>query len=335
MFKAAQLKLTFFYSALFLLLFWLFSLGIYTWMEHSFGESYISQVKQKQQDGQNTGQFDDNKTAIVTIAGDVALSQLGNILLILNGGLLIIIPITSWFLAKRTLSPVQIMHEQQRQFVTDASHEMRTPLSIISGEIEVALNKKRSAQDYKDTLVSTKEETDRLSRLVENLLFLAREDQGKVKTQMKQVDVIDVMSSILVSFKPKITEKQLRVDFKPPQENIPVLGEESLFYQLFANLIENAIKYTPKKGEIKISFIEKREKVMIQIKDTGIGIAERDKIKIFDRFYRVDSSRSKTRGYGLGLAISKAIVVRYGGKLLVFSTVGKGSTFIVELPSRT
>lgn len=335
MFKAAQFKLTFFYSALFLLLFWLFSLGIYAWMERSFGEGYISQVKQKQSYGQTTGEFDDTKTAIVTVAGDVALNQLRTILFVLNGGLLMVIPITSWFLAKRTLSPVQKIHEQQRQFATDASHEMRTPLSIISGEIEVALNKKRKAEDYKNTLVSTKEETDRLSKLVENLLFLAREDQGKIHSQTTRVDITDVISGILANLTPKIVSKKLNVDFKLPQENIIVLGEESLFYQLFANLIENAIKYTPKQGKLKISFSTKKDKVAIQIKDTGVGIAEHEKIKIFDRFYRADSSRSGTKGYGLGLAISKAIVDRYKGKLLVSSAAGKGSTFTVEFPSST
>jgi len=330
MFKTAQIKLTFFYSALFLLLFWLFSLGIYTWMDHSFGEGYISQVKQKQQQSQNSTDFDDSKAAIVTVAGDVALSQLRNILFVLNGGLFIVLPIASWFLAKRTLAPVAKIHEQQKQFVSDASHEMRTPLSIISGEIEVTLNKKRTAGDYKKTLQSTKEETDRLSRLVENLLFLAREDQGKLKIHTDQVDIVDLVSGVLASFKSKIAEKQLKVDFNLPQENITVLGEDSLLYQLFANLIENAIRYTPKGGQIKISFIKKGDKITIQIKDTGIGIAESSLIKIFDRFYRVDDSRSVTKGYGLGLAISKAIVDRYSGRLLVSSTENKGSTFTVE-----
>lgn len=327
-----RLKLTLFYSLLFLSLFWIFSFGLYKWMDFSFGEGYVSQIRQKQQYGHNIGEFDDSKTAIVTIAGDVALNQLRTILLVLNGGLLIVIPITAWFLAKRALSPVAKIHEQQKQFVSDASHEMRTPLSIISGEIEVTLNKKRIPEEYRRTLVSTKEEIDRLSKLVENLLFLARQDQEKIHAQMKSVDITDLVSSVLASLESKITEKQLKVDFTPPQESILLLGEEPFFYQLFVNLIENAIKYTPKKGSVTISFLKKKSTAIINIKDSGTGIHKEDQEKIFNRFYRVDLSRSETKGYGLGLAISKAIVQRYNGRITVHSIINKGSIFSVEFP---
>ncbi len=175
MFKQAQIKLTLLYSLLFLALFWVFSFGLYFWMNNSFGEGYISQVKQRQ--GRQEEEFDPRSRDVVTIAGDVALDQLLRILLGLNAGLLLIIPIVSWFLAKRTLIPLQKIHEQQKQFVSDASHEMRTPLSIITGEIEVILDKNRSAEDYKKTLESTKEETNRLSKLAESLLFLAQADR--------------------------------------------------------------------------------------------------------------------------------------------------------------
>ncbi len=332
MFKQAQIKLTIFYSVLFLLLFWLFSFGIYLWMESSFGEGYISQVIHRQQAGQNVGEFDNTKTAIVTVAGDVALDQLKNILLTFNGGLLIIIAIIAWFWAKRTLLPVQKMYEQQKQFISDASHEMRTPLSIMSGEIEVTLTKNRNIHEYKQTLTSNKEELNRLTSLVENLLFLAREDQSKKNVQMKRIDITDVVSNVLASFKSKITEKKLKIGLKPPGESITILGTDTTMYQLFANLIENAVKYTPNNGAVKIFISKKDERVVIQIKDTGIGINEKNQAKIFNRFYRVDASRSETKGYGLGLAICKAIVQYYKGKLTVHSVLGKGSTFTVELP---
>lgn len=163
MFTQTQLKLTFFYSLLFLCLFWAFSFGLYFWMERSFGESYISQVKQRQvQQGQFEGEFDERKTTIVTIAGDVALDQLQSILLAINGISLFVIPTISWYLAKRSLAPIQIAHERQKQFVSDASHELRTPLSIMSGEIELALKKIRKVQDYQAILKSNKEELGRL-----------------------------------------------------------------------------------------------------------------------------------------------------------------------------
>src|SRR5216683_2187268 len=190
MFTQAQIKFTIFYSALFLLLFWSFSFGLYFWMDSSFGEGFISRVYQRQSTTKDF-QPNDKNYKVVTIAGDVALDQLQNILIVLNGCLLIIIPVASWFLAKRTLAPVQKIHEQQKQFVSDASHEMRTPLSIISGEIEVVLNKKRNAEEYRQILISTKEETNRISHLVENLLFLAKNDQNSQSFTLEDIDITD------------------------------------------------------------------------------------------------------------------------------------------------
>jgi signal transduction histidine kinase len=168
MFTKAGLKLTLFYSAFFLCFFWLFSIGVYLWMDKSIGEGMIvRRVQQQEQQGQFEGQFDERS---VTIAGTIALDQLKTILLVLNGGLLPVIPLAAWVLTRRTLAPVQSMHERQQQFASDVSHELRTPLSILSGEIEVALKKDRTRNDYRQTLKSAKEETDRLGGLVENLL---------------------------------------------------------------------------------------------------------------------------------------------------------------------
>ena len=123
MFTKARLQLTLFYSLLFLVLFWVFSFGIYFWMDRSFGEDYIVEVqKQQVQTGQNTGEFDDSQNILTTIAGDVALSRLRLIILMINGVFLLVIPIVSWYLAKKSLKPIQLAHEKQNQFVADASH---------------------------------------------------------------------------------------------------------------------------------------------------------------------------------------------------------------------
>ncbi len=147
MFTKAGLKLTLFYSAFFFCFFWIFSLSLYVWMENSIGEgTIVKRVQQQEQQGNSEGQFDERS---VTIAGSIALDQLKTILLVLNGGLLPVIPLTAWLLTRRTLGPVQSIHEQQQQFASDVSHELRTPLSILSGEIEVAFNdgeEKREAQ---------------------------------------------------------------------------------------------------------------------------------------------------------------------------------------------
>jgi len=302
-------------------------------MERSLGESYINQIKEQHvQTGQNIGEFDDSKVTVVTIAGEVALDRLSNILIIFNAGLLLIIPVTSWFFARRTLAPIKQAHEQQKQFVSDASHELRTPLTIMLGELEVTLQKQRSNKNYQQILLSNKEELNRLSTLVENLLFLAREDQNKNSLQFVMVDITDVISSVIAHLNSEIKKKKLKVNFQPPEENITVDGSASLLTQLFFNLIDNAIKYTPAKGLITVSLVKKNKIIEIAIKDTGIGIASNIQEKIFERFYRVDSSRSLSKGYGLGLPICKVIVKRHQGNLVLHSVEGKGSTFVISLP---
>lgn len=331
MFHKAQIKLTILYSTLFLLLFLLFSFGIYEWMNNSFGEGYIMQVEQKE--GIDTDTINKN-AKVVTIAGDVALDELLQILFILNGTLLIVIPIVSWFLAKRTLTPIQSMHNQQRQFVSDASHEMRTPLSIITGEIDVTISKKRNAKEYEKTLQSTKEETQRLSRLVDSLLFLAKDDQLAQELIFEEVDITDILNEVMQALQQKSKKKKIPVTFVTDKiETTPIVkGHTQLLYQLFYNLLDNAIIYTPPKGKIKIKIIDTKHTIEISIQDTGIGIAKDQQQKILNRFYRVDSARSKTKGYGLGLAIATTIVTRHNGQLLITSLVNKGSTFTVILP---
>ncbi len=331
MFQKAQIKLTFFYSILFLLLFWGFSFGLYEWMNRSFGEGYISQVQQRQEEIDTDGV--DKNTKVVTIAGDVALDQLLNILIVLNCGLFFVIPVASWFLVKKTLLPVREAHERQKQFVSDASHEMRTPLSIISGEIEVSLNRERSVTDYKKTLQSTKEETDRLSKLVDNLLFLARDDQMKQELQSESVDITDVVSEVVQALYPKNSKKSISVTLMTEQVTAPVVkGNITLLRQLFFNLLDNAIINTPKNGKVVIKLSERDNTVVIAIKDSGIGIPKEEQKKILNRFYRVDPSRSKTKGYGLGLAIVSSIIARHKGELHILSAVKKGSIFTVILP---
>lgn len=333
MFTKAHLKLTVFYSLFFFILFWTFSFGLYIWMEHSFGESYINQVKERHpQIGQNIGEFDDNKITIVTIAGEVALSRLANILIIFNTGLLLVIPITSWFFARRTLTPIKQAYERQKRFVSDASHELRTPLAIMLGEVGVALQKQRSNQYYHQILKSNKEELNRLSTLVENLLFLAREDQNKHDLQFETIDITDVISSVIADLNSEIKKKRIKIIFQPSEESITVHGNASLLAQLFFNLIDNAIKYTPVKGTLTVSLIKKNKIIEIAVKDTGIGISPTIQGKVFERFYRADSSRSLIKGYGLGLPICRVIAEHHQGNLTLHSAEGKGSTFAVSLP---
>ncbi len=329
MFKKANIKLTLIYSLLFLISFWVFSVGLYFWMNHSFGESYVSEVQR--QEGVDGG-FDQRDTAIANIAGGVALDRLRNILLVLNGGLVIIIPGVAWLMTRRTLAPVQRIHDQQKQFVSDVAHELRTPLSIMTGEMEVTLRQDRTISEYKQALTSGKEETDRLINLVENLLFLARVDQGKRAVEFEKVDVTDLIGSVIASLQAESANKGISLHFKSEAEPTFAWGQPSMLRHLFFNLIHNAILYTPAEGNVWISLLANKQSTRVEIKDTGIGISPQDQEKIFDRFYRVDHSRSHIKGYGLGLAICKSIVELHHGRITVHSALGQGSTFTVILP---
>lgn len=337
MFNKARVKLTLFYSLVFLVFFLSFSIGVYVWMDRSFGEGYISQVKQKsqQQTGQNQGEFEDQKTAIVTIAGDVALDQLRNILIVLNTISFLVIPFIAWFLTGYALRPVEETHEKQKQFVSDAAHELKTPLAIIGGEIEVALRRKRNISDYHSVLSSAKEEIGRLGDLVENLLFLARDDQRKQPLGLERTELVDTVNSVLSSLNPALHKKNLHVSFNPPEDNLVIAGQPAAIRQLFVNLLDNATKYSKKNGHIEVNIAENKPYASVSVKDNGIGVAPENLDKIFDRFFRVDTSRTDIKGYGLGLSIAKSIIERHNGSIQLKSELNKGSTFIVNLPLAT
>jgi signal transduction histidine kinase len=274
-----------------------------------------------------------NPNADPAIKGDYdTLDRLRNILIILNGGLLIIIPGVAWFLTRRTLADLLRIHNQQNQFVSDVAHELRTPLSILSGEMEVALMEKRASSDYQQIFTSSKQETDSLIALVENLLFLARADYRTQTRYFERVDITDTIGGVIASLQVVSSKKQIDLHFQPETELTFVLGQATMLRRLFLNIIQNAIIYTPTGGNVWISLSASKKYVQIEVKDSGIGISSQDQKKIFDRFYRADASRSQTKGYGLGLAICKSIVELHYGKIFVRSTLGQGSIFAIILP---
>ena len=332
MFKETKVRLTIFYSILFLSIFWLFSLGLYFWISRSFGTSYINEVR-KEQHEQFEGDFEnENYEIMLTIAGKVAITRLRNIILILNGSFLVVVPLISWVVTRKTLAPVQKIHEQQKQFVSDVSHELRTPLSILSGAIEVALRNRRSSDEYIEVLKSSRQELSYLINLVENLLFLAKEDQKENLLGTEKIDLTDLLNNVIISLKEKINEKKLKLKLNPAEESITVTGQASMLRQLFFNIMDNAINYTNEKGSINISIKANLLYVIITVTDSGIGIATEDQKKIFERFYRVDASRSQTKGYGLGLSISASIVKAHNGRIELASRPGKGTTVSIFIP---
>jgi len=218
----------------------------------------------------------------------------------------------------------------QQQFIHDISHELRTPLTILKGELEVTLKKVRSQKEYESTLHSSLEEMNKISRIIENLLMLARFDNKDVFLEIKPLDLNQLIQNILDDIKILSGQKGIQMNFFP-EESIILEADESQLRRAILNILDNAIKYTTANGKVFVSLKKENNAEEIKISDTGIGIAKENLPFIFDRFYRVDKSRN-TNGFGLGLSITKSIIEAHRGKIEVESQLNQGTTFIISLP---
>ena len=219
-----------------------------------------------------------------------------------------------------------------RQFTADASHELRTPLTILTGELELALRSRKRPDDYQEILSSALQEVLRLSRVVESLLLLSRADMGQFALQVEKVNLTEVLADLADAASILGDSKNIHINFRSHEE-IFVLGDHAKLYQMFLNLVDNAVKYTPEGGLISITLHSDANFAEVRVRDTGIGISPENQKKIFDRFYRVDKARSREMGgAGLGLSIVLWIVEYHHGFISVESEPGQGSTFVVRLP---
>jgi len=220
-----------------------------------------------------------------------------------------------------------------RQFAGDAAHELRTPLTIMKGEAEIALRSNtRDAQAYRAVLESNIQECDHMIGIITNLLLVAHAETGDVHFERQPVRLDQLLADLAETFDILADEAGISLEVAHFPE-VVVLGDRSRLHELFANLLDNAVKYTPAGGRVGVSCQLDPEEVHVAIADTGVGIPEAEQEKIFDRFYRVDHSRSReTGGSGLGLSIARWIAAAHGGRIEVHSAPGAGSTFTVTLP---
>ena len=221
-----------------------------------------------------------------------------------------------------------------KQFSGDASHEMRTPLAILRGETEVTLRWARDAEEYRRTLESNLEEINRMSRIIDDLLTLAKSDTGELPLEIRELSLSDLLQELYLQGNTLGESREIPVLLHlEVVEEIRLHGDELRLRQMFLNLIANGIKYTQPGGRVEITLAQHGKEAQVRIADTGIGIPAEHIPHIFDRFYRIDRARNRADGgSGLGLAISKGIVEAHAGRITVDSTPGKGSTFTVYLP---
>jgi two-component system heavy metal sensor histidine kinase CusS len=219
-----------------------------------------------------------------------------------------------------------------RRFTADASHELRTPLAIIRTEAEVALDKHLSPAEHRDLLGGILEECERLTRLIEQLLALAREDAGAGAVAFQPIELSALIQQVVEDMRP-LAEAQGLTILVEVDGPLPISGEESRLQQVFYNLLDNAIKYTPAAGTITVRVERTDRGVVVTVHDTGIGIPPEHLPHVFDRFYRVDKARSRAEGgTGLGLSIAQCIIAAHGGRIELASTPGHGTTCTVALP---
>ena len=263
------------------------------------------------------------------------LNQL--LLIILSIGLfsIIISIVLSSFLAKKSLEPVKQSYERQKEFVADASHELRTPLTIIKSNLEVlSLKQNETIAENKKWFDNIDSETLVMTKLVQDLLTLAKMDSNQLSANMEVVNLSLLVEKICEKMSFLAIEKSIDLQ-SIIADDVFVKGDNDRLEQLFVILIENAIKYTPEGGEIQVNLMTTSDKAFVSVKDTGVGISEEDKDKIFERFYRVDKVRSREQGgVGLGLSIAKWIIDEHKATLEVKSKVDEGSEFIITFALR-
>lgn len=300
-------------------------------VEKKVGSFYFRtlSIKVLTNNGVGTAEFciiiNPEKRVLHTLLVIILVSMVVGVVLALGAG---------FFLAQRALKPIKEAWDRQQEFVSDASHELRTPLTIIQSRIEMLLQSPRATvQDKVQDISTSLQETRRLSKLVTNLLTLARTDANQVELEMEPILLNELLRSVTEQFDElaSFQEKQLLLEMD--HQPMTILGDKGRLHQLLVIFLDNALKFTDPGGEIRVTCHQESHSVFLKIKDNGMGIKEEDIKKIFDRFFQGDKARTDREGTGLGLSIAKWIVEKHKGKLSVESQVGHGTTFTMMFPT--
>ena len=309
--RQAVLRLTIAYTLVQLVLYGAFAVGVYLFVTSTFD-------------------FDVTRTegAVAVGAAERGFATLRTGLLVSYAGLVVLVPFLSYLMARAALGPLRISYEAQQRFVDDASHEFRTPLSVLQGEMELALSLPRDRDEYERVLERSLEEVQTLISLTENLLLLARGSSAEMRATFEEVSLAKIAMTAAArrtlgaaSVAPKVMV----------HEDARVLGSPELLIRAAENVIDNAMRFTPPTGAITISVDTQANLGILRIKDNGSGMSAEATRHAFDRFWREDGARPPT-GHGLGLALVRQICVAHGGDAFISSAPGDGTTLTISLP---
>ena len=254
-------------------------------------------------------------------------------LVLLNTGMLIVGGFLSYYLAKRSLEPMEEALAAQSRFTSDAAHELRTPLTVMKSEIEVGLRSKAlKGSETKEILQSNLEEIAKLETLTEALLRLAKNSHQPDQSSWTKVRITNILEAAVERVAPQAAKQNITFEL-PASSKVSVRADYDQLVELFVILLENAVKYGKDASVVKVTALQNESMVVVSVDDKGIGIAKKDLPHIFDRFYRADQSRNKSEssGYGLGLSVAEAIVKSHEGTITATGKPGVGSTFTVTL----
>ena len=312
-FRRATIRLTVAYTLIQLAIFAVFAIGVYTFV---------------------TGTFDfdaaESDGAGALNAAEQGFAALRTALIIFYACLLIVIPLSSWLMARSALKPIRASFERQQQFVDGASHEMRTPLSVIQGELELALTRSRTATEYQAAITAALNATAGLIRLTDDLLKLSRTTKDELSTTFTVVDVNEIVRDLATTIDHTARDADIHLTLHTGAP-LRVRGSVELLSRAVGNVFDNALKFSRPGGTITISTTTEGGTVLIRIADDGIGMTPAELSQAFDRFWRADMSRT-TPGHGLGLALTQQIMNAHDGTVTLESRQGQGSTVTLKLP---
>lgn len=308
-FRRALIRLTVTYTVVQLVLFGLFAVGIYTFVTGTFdfdvpdlaGEAFIASAEQ-------------------------GFRLLRNGLLVGYAALFVLLPIASFLMARGALAPIRRSYELQQRFVDGASHEFRTPLSVIQGELELALSRSRTPAQYRAAIESGLEATAGLIRLTSDLLLLTRADAGELEASFEPVS-LNAIAGVAAKSQPLAQVSVIET------ADVSVNGSPELLTRAVSNLVDNAVKFSPGMDGVELTVTGTGKVAQIVVRDRGLGMSPDDARHAFDRFWRAQDARA-TPGFGLGLPLVKQIMAAHHGKVSVVSELGTGTVVTLTFPER-
>lgn len=312
-FRRATIRLTIAYTVIQLGLFAIFAIAVYSFV---------------------TGTFDfdaaENDGAGAVNAAEQGFALLRTGLIVSYVVLLVVIPLSSWLMARSALAPIRASYEQQQQFVDGASHEMRSPLSVIQGELELALTRSRTPGEYQTAIRAALTATTRLIRLTDDLLKLSQTSKQQLAATFTRLNVNDPVRAAIRAATDTARTSDIHLTHALVQTAV-VNGSPELLARAIGNVLDNAIKYTPPGGEVTVTSRVLNGQVSIRVEDDGIGMTPQERAHAFDRFWRAERSRT-TPGHGLGLPLTEQILTAHDGTITLEPGASGGTSATITIP---